>query len=88
MTTGGNMTRATWEKVFEYASMPVHGTLSRKLRKGIKIQVNEGRIYEMATVFLGEDFLRVTEKSGKEMVNTYYSWEKLVCVRTLGEVDE
>ncbi|HWR03213.1 MAG TPA: hypothetical protein VN419_04255 [Humidesulfovibrio sp.] len=82
------MTRATWEKVFEYASMPVHGTLSRKLRKGIKIQVNEGRIYEMATVFLGEDFLRVTEKSGKEMVNTYYSWEKLVCVRTLGEVDE
>ena len=82
------MTRATWEKVFEYASVPVHGTLSRKLRKGIKIQVNEGRIYEMATVFLGEDFLRVSEKSGKEMVNTYYSWEKLVCVRTLGEVDE
>jgi len=82
------MTRATWEKVFEYASVPVHGTLSRKLRKGIKIQVNEGRVYESATIFLGEDFLRVTEKSGKEMVNTYYSWEKLVCVRTLGEVDE
>jgi hypothetical protein len=82
------MTRATWEKVFEYASMPVHGTLSRKLRKGIKIQVNEGKIYEMATVFLGEDFLRVTEKSGKEMVNTYYSWEKLVCVRTIGDVED
>jgi len=82
------MTRSTWEKVFEYASMPVHGTLSRKLRKGIKIQVNEGKIYELATVFLGEDFLRVTEKSGKEMVNTYYSWEKLVCVRTIGEVEE
>lgn len=82
------MTRATWEKVFEYASMPVHGTLSRKLRKGIRIQVNEGKIYELATVFLGEDFLRVTEKSGKEMVNTYYSWEKLVCVRTIGEVEE
>jgi len=82
------MTRATWEKVFEYASVPVHGTLSRKLRNGIKIQVNEGRVYEAATIFLGEDFLRVTEKSGKEMVNTYYSWEKLVCVRTLGEVDE
>ena len=82
------MTRTTWEKVFEYASMPVHGTLSRKLRKGIKIQVNEGKIYELATVFLGEDFLRVTEKSGKEMVNTYYSWEKLVCVRTIGDVEE
>jgi len=82
------MTRTTWEKVFEYASMPVHGTLSRKLRKGIKIQVNEGKIYELATVFLGEDFLRVTEKSGKEMVNTYYSWEKLVCVRTIGDVED
>jgi len=82
------MTRATWEKVFEYASVPVHGTLSRKLRKGIKIQVNEGKVYEMATVFLGEDFLRITEKSGKEMVNTYYSWEKLVSVRTIGEVEE
>lgn len=82
------MTRATWEKVFEYASMPVHGTLSRKLRKGMKIQVNEGKIYEMATVFLGEEFLRVTEKSGKEMVNTYYSWDKLVCVRTIGESEE
>jgi hypothetical protein len=68
--------------------MPVHGTLSRKLRKGMKIQVNEGKIYEMATVFLGEEFLRVTEKSGKEMVNTYYSWEKLVCVRTIGESEE
>ncbi len=79
------MTRATWEKVFEYASVPVHGTLSRKLRKGIKIQVNEGRIYELATVFLGEDFLRVSELGGKEMVNTYYSWDKLVCVRTMGE---
>jgi len=30
------MTRATWENVFEYASVPVHGTLPRKLRKGIK----------------------------------------------------
>jgi hypothetical protein len=68
--------------------VPVHGTLSRKLRKGIKIQVNEGRIYEMATVFLGEDFLRVSEKNGGDMVNTYYAWEQLVCVRTYGEGGE
>ena len=79
------MTRSTWEKVFEYASVPVHGTLSRKLRKGIKIQINEGRIYEQATLFLGEDFLRVTEQTGKSMVNSYYNWDKLACVRTLGE---
>ncbi len=82
------MNRNTWEKVFEYASMPVHGTLSRKLRKGISIQVNEGRTYENATVFLGEDFLRVTEKNGKSLLNTYYSWEKLACVRTIGDSEE
>jgi len=82
------MTKSTWEKVFEYASMPVHGTLSRKLRKGIKIQINEGKIYEQAVLFLGEEFLRVTEKNGKEAVNTYYDWEKLVGVRTIGETEE
>ncbi|MBI4804913.1 MAG: hypothetical protein HY795_06730 [Desulfovibrio sp.] len=63
--------------------MPVHGTLSRKLRKGLKIQINEGKVYEQATLFLGEEFLRVTEKSGKESINTYYGWEKLTCVRTI-----
>jgi hypothetical protein len=82
------MTKSTWEKVFEYASVPVHGTLSRKLRKGIKIQINEGKTYEQATLFLGEGFLRVTEKIGKEAINTYYDWEKLVCARTISETEE
>ncbi len=82
------MTKNTWEKVFEYASMPLHGTLSRKLRKGIKIQVNEGKVYEQAVLFLGEEFLRITEKSGKESINTYYDWVQLTCVRTIGETEE
>lgn len=82
------MNKSTWEKVFEYASMPVHGTLSRKLRKGLKIQINEGKVYEAAVLFLGEDFLRVTEKSGTESINTYYDWEKLLCVRTIGQTEE
>ncbi|WP_243312529.1 hypothetical protein [Fundidesulfovibrio agrisoli] len=82
------MNKSTWEKVFEYASMPVHGTLSRKLRKGLKIQINEGKVYEGAVLFLGEDFLRVTEKSGTESINTYYDWEKLLCVRTIGQTEE
>ena len=34
--------KGTWEKIFEYASMPVHGTMSRKLRKGVALQINEG----------------------------------------------
>jgi hypothetical protein len=74
--------KATWEKVFEYASMPVHGTMSRRLRKGVKIQLNEGKVYEEAVLFLGE-FVRITEteKNGSS-VNTYYDWDKISSVRT------
>jgi hypothetical protein len=81
--------KAVWEKVFEYASMPVHGSLSRKLRKGIRIQVNEGKVYAEATLFLGEEFLRISEEEGqKEAVNTYYDWAKVSSVRTLCDKEE
>lgn len=53
--------KAVWEKVFEYSSMPVHGSLSRKLRRGLRVQINEGKIYSEATLFLGEEFLRISE---------------------------
>jgi hypothetical protein len=82
------MQKETLEKVFEYASSPVHGTLSRKLRKGVKIQVNEGTIHENATIFLGEAFVRITEKIGEETCNTYFSWDKIACVTTIGKVEE
>lgn len=78
------MNKATLEKVFEYASKPLEGTMSRKLRKGISIQVNEGRVYEDATLFLGEEFVRVTCVQDGVNVNTYYDWEKIASVRTLG----
>lgn len=81
------MLKTTWEKVFEYASMPVHGTLSRKLRKDVKIQINEGTIYSEATLFLGEEFIRVTYKQGDEAVNTYYDWDKLSSVRTFSKAE-
>jgi hypothetical protein len=77
------MQKATLEKVFEYASMPVHGTLSRKLRKEVKLQINEGKIYEEAVLFLGEEFVRITEQDGGEAVNTYYAWEGIASVRTI-----
>ena len=81
------MNKATLEKVFEYASKPVQGTMSRRLRKDIRIQVNEGPVYEGATLFLGEEFVRVTcVKEGVSM-NTYYDWEKIASVRTLGPVE-
>ena len=81
--------KAVWEKVFEYASMPVHGSLSRKLRKGIRIQVNEGKVYADATFFLGEEFLRISEEEGKgEAVNTYYDWKMVSSVRTFSDKEE
>jgi hypothetical protein len=76
--------KMVWEKVFEYASMPVHGSLSRKLRKGIKIQVNEGKIYANATLYMGEEFLRISEEEGTgEAINSYYDWKMVSTVRTL-----
>jgi hypothetical protein len=88
-TTGRFSMKAVWEKVFEYASMPVHGSLSRKLRKGIRVQVNEGKIYEEATLFLGEEFLRISEEDGtSEALNSYYDWKMVSTVRTYSKQDE
>jgi hypothetical protein len=80
------MTKATLEKIFEYASMPVHGTLSRKLRKDIRLQINEEKLYENAVFFLGEEFVRVTENTDDETINTYYDWGKIVSVRTIANI--
>jgi hypothetical protein len=81
------MEKETLEKIFEYASMPVHGTLSRKTRKDVKLQINEGKIYENAVLFLGEGFIRITEQLEKEAVNTYYSWDKVASIRTLSKAE-
>jgi hypothetical protein len=77
------MEKETLEKIFEYASMPVHGTLSRKIRKNVKLQINEGTMYESAVLFLGDGFIRITEQKDKEAVNTYYGWDKIASIRTL-----
>lgn len=77
------MEKGTLEKIFEYASMPVHGTLSRKTRKNVKLQVNEGKIYESAVLFLGDGFIRITEQKEKEAINTYYDWDQIASIRTL-----
>lgn len=83
------MIKNTWEKILEYASMPLHGTLSRKLRKGIQLQINEGSVYTNVVLFLGEEFIRITEETtdGKT-ANTYYDWDKIVSIRTIGEKDK
>ena len=76
------MKKATLEKIFEYASMPVHGTLSRKLRKDITCQINEEKIYSDAIFFLGEEFVRITESGPDTTINTYYDWDGITSVRT------
>ena len=80
--------KATWEKIFEYASMPVHGTMSRKLRKGLSLQINEGKTYEKAVIFLGEEFVRITEDSSKKQaINSYYDWKGISSLRTTSPND-
>ena len=72
----------TWEKVFEYASMPVHGTLSRKLRKGVSLQINNGEPYTEAVIFLGEEFVRITAEEKTGNTNTYYDWTGITSITT------
>lgn len=82
------MKKETLEKIFEYASMPLHGTLSRKLRTGIHIQINEQKIYLDAIFFLGEQFVRVTENEKDLTTNTYYDWESITSVRTIAKIKD
>lgn len=72
----------TWEKVLEYASVPLHGTMSRKIRKGVKLQINEGKIYEDAVLFISDLFLRVTEEGDGAAINTYYDIDSIASIRT------
>lgn len=82
------MKKETLEKIFEYASKPLHGTLSRKLRKDIRIQVNEEKVFENAALFLGEEFVRITENDEDLTINTYYDWSSIASVRTMAKVSQ
>ncbi len=59
----------------------------RKIRKDVKIQVNDGKVYESAVLFLGDGFVRITEQQEKEAINTYYSWDKIGSIRTFGKTE-
>jgi hypothetical protein len=73
----------TWIKILEYASSPLHGTMSRKLRKGVKLQVNEGKVYEKAVIFISDKFVRLTESDSKTgNVNTYVDLDGITSIRT------
>lgn len=73
----------TWIKILEYASSPLHGTMSRKLRKGVRLQINEGKIYEKAVIFIGDQFVRLTENDSAEgNINSYFELKRISSIRT------
>ena len=80
--------KATWEKVLEYASSPKQGTLSRKLRKGVKLQINGSDIFENSLLFLGEDFIRISDQSKSEIINAYYDWNSIGSIKTISTSDD
>ncbi len=73
----------TWIKILEYASSPLHGTMSRKLRNGVRLQINEGQIYDKAVIFIGDKFVRLTESGTTEgNINSYFELERISSIRT------
>lgn len=73
----------TWIKILEYASSPLHGTMSRKLRKGVHLQINEGKIFEKAVIFISDKFVRLTENDSKSgNTNTYVALDGISSIRT------
>jgi len=79
--------KATWEKILEYASSPVHGTMSRKLRKGVQLQVNGEQIFDKAQIFIGDAFVRFTQTDAKQTINVYYDLEKIASIKTVSKPD-
>ena len=58
--------------------------MSRKLRQGMRLQINEGKVDETAVLFLSEKFVRLTEtEADGTAVNTDYDLDKIASIRTL-----
>ena len=72
----------TWEKVLEYASSPLHGTMSRKIRKGVTVQINDGEVFDDAQIFISDTFVRMTKTEGDSMINVYYDMAKISAIKT------
>ncbi len=73
----------TWIKVLEYASKPLHGTMSRKLRKGVRLQINNEIVYENAVIFIGDKFIRLTQNDTPEgNINAYYDLNHITAMTT------
>lgn len=78
----------TWEKVLEYASSPLHGTMSRKLRKGVTLTINNGQTFDEAVMFIGDTFVRLTTAVDGKTMNSYYDLDKIVSITTISDNKE
>ena len=76
----------TWEKILEYASSPVHGTMSRKLRKGVTLKINGDEMFAEAQIFISEQFVRLTTTGPSgDAINAYYDSSKIVSIQTISK---
>ncbi len=72
----------------KYSNMLLHGTLARKQRKGVEIQVNESKVFKNAAIFLEDSIVWITETVGGRVYNTYYDWDKITSVTTISEEEK
>lgn len=78
----------TWEKVLEYASSPLHGTMSRKIRKGVTLKINNEMEFDNAQIFIGDTFVRLTQSGAEGATNVYYDLEKIVSITTVSSEEK
>ncbi len=80
------MIKNTWEKVLEYSSSPLHGTMSRKIRKGVKLTINHDMEFDNAQIFIGDTFVRLTQNAADgAVINVYYDLDKIISIMTVSE---
>lgn len=81
-----NSMKNTWEKVLEYASSPVLGTLSRKVRKGVVLHVNGASLGPDAQIYISDSFVRfTTSNSAGQTENAYFDFSKISSIRTISD---
>jgi hypothetical protein len=82
-----NPMNTTWEKILEYASSPVHGTMSRKLRKGVSLKVNGEEMFTDAQIFISDQFVRFTTVGAAgEAINSYYDVKRIMSIQTVSTI--
>ncbi len=78
----------SWEEVLEHSTHPLQGTLARKQRKGVKLQVNNGRVYENATIYLEESKMWIAEIVDGDATNELFLHNDIESIKTITKEEE